>query len=67
MCSLYTFLQNTANISLTVRLPITQQHERTLCEISGFFRGVDEIFALLGCNAAYVSSHLTTFRDSLSV
>jgi hypothetical protein len=29
--------------------------------------GVDEVFALLSCYAAYVGSFLPTFRDSLSV
>jgi hypothetical protein len=36
-------------------------------EISGFRRGVVEVFALLGYCAAYVGSYLPTFRDSLSV
>jgi hypothetical protein len=35
--------------------------------ISGFRRGVNEIFALLGCNAAYNGSQLPTFRDNLAV
>jgi len=67
ICNLHTFLQNTVNLPLTVWWPIRQQHERIWCEISGFFRGVDEIFALLSCYAAYVNSCLTTFWDNLSV
>ena len=30
-----------------------------------FRRGVAQAFALQGCYAAYVGSHLPTFRDSL--
>jgi hypothetical protein len=36
------------------------------CVISGFCRCVNEIFALLGCYAAYIGSELPTFRDYLS-
>jgi len=46
----------------------------TNCEISCFRRGVNEVFALLGCDAALigsklrnVSGQLPTFRDGLSV
>jgi hypothetical protein len=35
--------------------------------ISGFFREVDEIHALLGYYAAYAGNSLPTFRDNLSV
>ena len=37
--------------------------------ISGLRRrviGVNEIFALLGCYAGFISSYLPTFRDKLS-
>jgi len=36
----------------------------TKCEISGFSRGVDETFAVLGCYAELVGSWLPTFRDN---
>jgi hypothetical protein len=35
--------------------------------ISGFRRDVDEIYALLGYNAALSGSYVPTFRDNLSV
>ena len=38
-----------------------------ICEISGFRRGVVEVFALLRCYAAWVGSWLPTFRDNLLV
>jgi hypothetical protein len=34
--------------------------------ISGFRRGVKEIFAILGCYAAQIGSELQTFRDNIS-
>jgi hypothetical protein len=37
------------------------------CDISGFPVGVVKVFALLECYAAWCSSWLPTFRDSLSV
>jgi len=39
----------------------------TLCEISGFYRGLAETFLLQGCYASYVGSGWPAFRDSLSV
>jgi len=33
--------------------------------ISGFRRGVNEVFALLGCYAASIGSYWPTFRDNL--
>jgi hypothetical protein len=36
------------------------------CVISSFRRGVDEVFAVLGCYAVYAGC-LPTFRDGLSV
>jgi hypothetical protein len=35
--------------------------------ISGLRRGVNEIFAVLGCHAAFIGSYLPTFRDNQSV
>jgi len=32
-----------------------------------FRRGVNEIFALLGCHTAQIDRYLRTFRDNLSV
>jgi hypothetical protein len=37
------------------------------CVVSGFRRGVNEIFALLEFYAAYIASLSPTFRDNLSV
>ena len=37
-----------------------------ICEISGCYCGVTEIFALLGCYAAYAGSCLLTFQESLN-
>jgi len=37
------------------------------CVISGFRRGVNEIYALLGSYAAWIGNYVPTFRDSLSV
>jgi hypothetical protein len=34
-----------------------------LCEISGFYHGVDEVFALLGCYTVYVGICLPMFQD----
>jgi hypothetical protein len=42
----------------------TQLYSR---EIAGCCDGVDEVFILLGCCAAYVGSCLPIFWDSLSV
>ena len=36
----------------------------TNCEISCFHRGVNEVFALLGCYAALIGSTLLMFQDS---
>lgn len=35
--------------------------------VSGFFRGVNDIFTLLGCYAAYTGSYLSMFRVCTSV
>jgi hypothetical protein len=35
------------------------------CVTSGFRRGVNEIFALLGCYAALIGSYLPTFRENV--
>jgi hypothetical protein len=37
-----------------------------VCEISGSRRGVGEVFAILGCYAAYVGSCLPMFRYSVT-
>jgi hypothetical protein len=37
------------------------------CVMSGSRRGLNEIFALLGCYAAYIHNYLPTFRESPSV
>ena len=42
-------------------------NESFTCELSDFRYGIDEVFALLCCYAAYVGNFLPTFRDSLSV
>ena len=39
----------------------------TMCETTGFCRGVVDTVALLGCYTTYIGSRLPTFRDSLSV
>jgi hypothetical protein len=40
-------------------------NRRGVFKISGFFRDVDEVFAVLGSHAAYVGC-LPTFRDSVT-
>jgi hypothetical protein len=40
--------------------------KQLLCLTSGFRRGVNEIFALLGCYAALIGSYLVTFQVNLS-
>jgi hypothetical protein len=40
--------------------------QKRLGAMSGFHRGVNEVFALLGCYAALIRSKLPTFRNSLS-
>jgi hypothetical protein len=42
------------------------RHANILPYVS-FRRDVDEVFAVLGCNASYAISSLPRFRDSLSV
>jgi hypothetical protein len=42
-------------------------HDKWLCAISGFRRGVNAICALLGCYAALCGGSVPTFRDNLSV
>ena len=39
----------------------------TVCETTGFHRGVVDTVALLGCYITYIGSRLPTFRESLSV
>jgi hypothetical protein len=43
------------------------QREQKITLISVFRRGINEIFALLGCYAAQIGSYLPTFRDNPSV
>ena len=38
-----------------------------LCMISGFHRGVNQVFAIIGWKAVFIGSCLPTFRGSLSV
>jgi len=38
----------------------------SLCVISGFRRGVIEIFTFIGIYAEYIDCYLPTFRDKLS-
>jgi hypothetical protein len=40
-------------VKLSIRMPCQAvlQDEYTICVISGFYLGVNEIFALLGCHA----------------
>ena len=40
--------------------------QKRLGAMSGFCRGVNEVFALLGCYASLIGSKLSTFRKSLS-
>jgi len=47
-------------------LPLLKFQPSYSVEISGFRRRVDELFALLGCYAAYIDN-LSTFRNSLPV
>jgi hypothetical protein len=39
----------------------------SVCVMSVFRRGVNEIFALLGCYTALIHSYLRKFQDNLSV
>jgi len=43
-------------VKLSIRIPsqIALQDEYTVCVISGFCLGVNEIFALLGCHAVLI-------------
>jgi hypothetical protein len=50
--------------STTLRI-VVRNH--TNCVISGFPRGVNELFVLLGFYEAWIGSLLPTFRDNLSV
>jgi hypothetical protein len=59
---------NTTILYLTVEVWSIQMMElQTTWMSSGFCCSVNEIFALLGCCTAGISSYLQTFRDNLSV
>ena len=54
----------TVDCSHTIPANVTNVDKRV---ISGFRRGVDEIFDLLGCYVAYIGSYLRTFLDNLPI
>jgi hypothetical protein len=76
MFAVVTYITLACSLCLLLYFPQRQQAKKRLslarsqhfpqsCMITGFRRGVNEIFALLECYAVHIGSYITTFRDNL--
>lgn len=64
---LFYHLYYTSQIWWSSTWEVRLQEIKSLCVISGFRRDVKEIFATLGCYAAWNGNSIQTFQDNVSV